>query len=57
MNIQYQNDNLANISLLYFTIVYHFDFSVYADTFETAIYNQIPDNGIGLDFQIGVNSL
>lgn len=57
VNIQYQNDNLANISLLYFTIVYHFDFSTYADTFETAIYNQIPDNGIGLNFQIGVNSL
>lgn len=56
-NVQFVDENLADVVLVYFMIVYHFDFSAYADTFETAIYNQIPDNGIGLDFQIGVNSL
>ena len=56
-NVQFVDENLADVVLVYFMIVYHFDFSAYADTFETAIYNQIPDNGIGLNFQIGVNSL
>lgn len=56
-NVQFVDENLADVVLVYFMIVYHFDFSAYVDTFETTIYNQIPDNGIGLNFQIGVDSI
>ena len=56
-NVQFVDENLADVVLVYFMIVYHLDFSAYADTFETTIYNQIPDNGIGLNFQIGVDSI
>lgn len=56
-NVQFVDENLADVVLVYFMIVYHFDFSAYADTFETTIYNQIPDNGIRLNFQIGVDSI
>lgn len=56
-NVQFVDENLADVVLVYFMIVYHFDFSAYVDTFETTIYNQIPDNGIRLNFQIGVDSI
>ena len=56
-NVQFVDENLADVVLVYFMIFYHFDFSAYADTFETTIYNQIPDNGIRLNFQIGVDSI
>lgn len=56
-NVQFVDENLTDVVLVYFMIVYHFDFSAYVDTFETTIYNQIPDNGIRLNFQIGVSSI
>ncbi len=54
--ISYLDENLSNINLLFYTLVYHFDFSAYADSFETAIYNQIPDDGIELNISIGVDT-
>ncbi|HIT17421.1 MAG TPA: hypothetical protein IAD04_03450 [Candidatus Caccosoma faecigallinarum] len=56
-NIVYQNDNLQNINRLFFVLAFHFDFSDYIDSFETSIYNQISNEGLLLDFQIGVENL
>lgn len=53
--ISYSNDFMDLIDKLYFTIVYHFDFSAYKINFEEEIYNQIDEDGIGFNFKIGVN--
>lgn len=53
--INYSNDSLSTIDKLYFTVVYHFDFSSYSANFKEEIYDKISDDGIGLNFKIGVN--